>query len=198
MQKYKRLIIASNNKSKVTEIKTLLAHRAEEIVSLWEAKVDVEIEESGLTFLENAIIKAKTIYEITTCPVIADDSGLEVYALGGMPGVYSARYAGEPCDDEKNNRLLLSNLQDKADRRARFVSEVVLYEGKGKLYSARGECEGRILSSPVGKNGFGYDPLFYSTELKKTFGEASAEEKNKVSHRARALEKLVEILCQKR
>ncbi|MGI6213614.1 MAG: RdgB/HAM1 family non-canonical purine NTP pyrophosphatase [Christensenellales bacterium] len=198
MQKYKRLIIASNNKSKVTEIKTLLAHRAEEIVSLWEAKVDVEIEESGLTFLENAIIKAKTIYEITTCPVIADDSGLEVYALGGMPGVYSARYAGEPCDDEKNNRLLLSNLQDKADRRARFVSEIVLYEGKDKLYNARGECEGRILSSPVGKNGFGYDPLFYSTELKKTFGEASAEEKNKVSHRARALEKLVEILCQKR
>ena len=118
--------------------------------------------------------------------------------MGGMPGVYSARYAGEPCDDEKNNRLLLSNLQDKADRRARFVSEVVLYEGKGKLYSARGECEGRILSSPVGKNGFGYDPLFYSTELKKTFGEASAEEKNKVSHRARALEKRVEILCQKR
>lgn len=197
MQRYKKLIIASNNAAKVAEIKSILKDFAREIYSLSEVGIDIEIQEDGTTFEENALIKARTIFELVGCPVIADDSGLEVNALRGAPGVHSARFAGEPCNDEKNNQLLLDSLQGKLDRNARFVSAVVLYEQKGSYISAKGECKGEIMHNFMGKGGFGYDPLFFSSELNKTFGQASSKEKNRVSHRGRALGKLVEKLSQK-
>jgi len=197
LQKLKKLIIASNNSAKVKEIKTLLANCAEQILSLSEAGVQAEIEEIGLTFEENAIIKAKAVYALTGVPAIADDSGLEVSALQGAPGIYSARFAGEPTCDKRNNDLLISRLKGQKDRAARFVCVLALYMGEGNLICATGECKGKILHSVKGQNGFGYDPLFFSLELQKTFGQAQPNEKNMVSHRARALTKLAEILSQK-
>ncbi|MFR1566393.1 MAG: XTP/dITP diphosphatase [Christensenellales bacterium] len=187
-----RLIVASANKGKIREIKELLGDRYE-IISMADAGINIDIEETGATFEENAAIKAKAIFALCGCPVISDDSGLIVDALNGEPGVYSARYAGNEHDDEKNNQKLLAKLKDKTDRSARFVSAVVYYDGK-TLISAEGRVEGKILTEKKGDNGFGYDPLFYSTELKKSFGEASAEEKNSVSHRARAFKSLMEKL----
>lgn len=187
-----RLIVASANKGKLREIKELLSDKYD-IISMSDAGINVDINETGSTFEENALIKAKAVYELCGCPVISDDSGLMVYALNGEPGVYSARYAGEEHDDEKNNLKLLKNLSDTADRRAKFVSVVAFYDGKREV-TAEGTVEGEILREKHGYNGFGYDPLFYSFELKKSFGEASAEEKNTVSHRARALKNLTEKL----
>ena len=187
-----RLIVASANKGKIREIKELLGDRYE-IISMADAGINIDIEETGATFEENAAIKAKAIFALCGCPGISDDSDLIVDALNGEPGVYSARYAGNEHDDEKNNQKLLAKLKDKTDRSARFVSAVVYYDGK-TLISAEGRVEGKILTEKKGDNGFGYDPLFYSTELKKSFGEASAEEKNSVSHRARAFKSLMEKL----
>ncbi len=187
-----KLIVASANKGKIREIKELLGDRYE-IVSMSDAGINIDVEETGSTFEENAVIKAKAIFALCGCPVISDDSGLVADALNGEPGVYSARYAGNEHDDEKNNQKLLNKLKDKTDRSARFVSAVVFYDGK-RLVTAEGRVEGKILTEKKGENGFGYDPLFYSAELKKTFGEASAEEKNSVSHRARAFKSLMEKL----
>lgn len=187
-----KLIVASANKGKLREIKELLSDRYD-IISMSDAGISVDIEETGETFEENALIKAKAVYALCGCPVISDDSGLVVYALNGEPGVYSARYAGEEHDDEKNNIKLLKNLSGISDRRAKFVSVVAFYDGKREI-TASGDVEGEILHEKRGSNGFGYDPLFYSTELKKSFGDASAEEKNAVSHRARAFKNLTEKL----
>lgn len=197
MQKLNKLIIASNNSSKVKEIKAILGGYAECILSLDEVGVEIDIAENGLTFQENAIIKAKAIYAIVGYPSIADDSGLEVDALSGAPGIYSARFAGAPYSDSRNNQLLLSNLKDNPERSARFVCEIALCLAEDNIICSRGECEGEIVHLLRGQGGFGYDPLFYSKELKKTFAEASPLEKNKVSHRAKALTKLAEILSQK-
>ncbi len=197
MQKLKKLIIASNNSSKVKEIKAILSDYAECILSLDEAGVQIDIAENGLTFQENAIIKAKAVYATVGYPSIADDSGLEVDALSGAPGIYSARFAGSPYSDRRNNQLLLSSLAGKSERGARFVCEIALCLAEDNIICARGECEGEIAHLPKGQGGFGYDPLFYSKELKKTFAEASTLQKNKVSHRAKALAKLAEILSQK-
>lgn len=187
------LLIASNNQKKLKEIKEILSGFFLP-VSLSEKGIVSEPEETGTTFEENALIKARAAALLSGFPSLADDSGLSVEALCGAPGVYSARYAGEPTDDEKNNRLLLENMKGKTDRRAKFVSSVVLVLSSGQVLSAHGECEGIILEEGRGKNGFGYDPLFYLPEFGKTMAELSPEEKNAVSHRGRALRNLREKL----
>ncbi len=187
-----KLIVASSNKGKLREIKTLLGDRYE-IVSMKEAGIDIEIDETGVTFEENALIKAKTVYGVCGCPVISDDSGLMVDALGGAPGVYSARYAGEEHDDLKNNEKLMREMQGKTNRTARYVAAVAYYDGE-RCIMAIGSVEGEIMTEEKGTHGFGYDPMFYSTELNMGFGEASDELKNTVSHRARAFAALTEQL----
>lgn len=194
MNKIKDLIIASNNKHKIVEIKQILGQFFENIYSLADKGIDVEIEETGSTFEENAIIKAKYIANLTGITALSDDSGLEVNALNGAPGVYSARYAGEPSDSNKNNAKLLKELQGVTDRTANFASVIAICYPNGKIITAKGQTFGKILTEAIGKNGFGYDPLFFSDELNKGFGLATAEEKNAVSHRGHALQNLKDIL----
>ena len=188
----KKLVVASGNKGKIKEIKAILGDRYE-VVSMKDEGCNLDVEETGSTFLENALIKAKAVYRMTGLPVISDDSGLEVYALDGAPGVYSARFAGDEHDDEKNNEKLLNLMKGKDNRDAAFVCCAVFYDGS-RAVSAEGRAEGKILEKKDGDNGFGYDPLFYSYDLNKSFGCASFEEKNSVSHRARAFNALAEKL----
>ena len=188
-----KLVLASQNAGKLRELRALFGAEYD-VSSMGELGVDMEIEETGTTFEENARIKAETLCARTGCAALADDSGLEVDCLGGAPGVHSARYAGEPCDDAANNALLVANVRDfPAPRTARFVSAVALARPGRETLIARGSCEGEVLLEERGEGGFGYDPLFYSHDLHKTFAEASADEKNAVSHRARALKNLVEM-----
>ena len=188
------LVIASNNKHKVREISEILAGKFDKIYSLSDLGICVDPEETAPDFLGNALIKAEAVAAFTDKAVIADDSGLEVSALGGAPGVHSARYAGEPCSDQNNNNKLLCEMQGAKDRSARFVTTMVLRFPSGKTIVGIGEVKGEILLELKGQNGFGYDPLFYSYELKKTFGEASEIEKNSVSHRSRALKEILRQL----
>lgn len=189
----KKLIVASNNEHKIIEIKQMLADFPFEVISLKEANIDVNIEETGTTFEENSYIKASEIFKLTKdCLVLSDDSGLMVDSLDGAPGVYSARFAGEHGNSNENNEKLLLLLQGKSftERKARFVCVLVLVIGKDKVISVRGEVEGYIAETESGKDGFGYDPLFYVPEHHMTFAEMSGELKNSMSHRGRALEKL--------
>ena len=183
----KRIVIASGNNHKIREIAEMLPDY--EIVS-YKNFADFEIEETGATFYDNALIKAKTVAETLKCAALADDSGICVDALDGAPGIYSARYAGDG-DDEHNNDLLLKNMENKTDRRAKFVCCMVYCSENGDILSASGEVKGEILTERHGQNGFGYDPIFYSYELKKPMGTATAEEKNSVSHRHRALKEII-------
>jgi XTP/dITP diphosphohydrolase len=187
------LAIATNNKNKLREIRRILGGSFDKLMSLEDLGINVEIEETGTTFEENALIKARAIAKLSGLPSLADDSGLSVDALDGAPGVYSARYAGEEHDDKKNNALLLKNLQGKP-RTAHFCSTVALCRPDGSFVTAQGRVDGEITFEPRGENGFGYDPLFYSFELEKTFAQASEDEKNSVSHRSRALHSLLEKL----
>lgn len=188
-----KLVLASQNAGKLRELRALFGEEYD-VSSMGELGVDMEIEETGATFEENARIKAETLCARTGCAALADDSGLEVDCLGGAPGVYSARYAGKHGDDAANNALLIANVRDfPAPRTARFVSAVALARPGRETLIARGDCEGEVLLEERGEGGFGYDPLFYSHDLHKTFAEASADEKNAVSHRARALKNLVEM-----
>ena len=187
-------VLASNNSHKLDEIRALMADKFDKVCSLSDMDMHTDIDETGTTFEENAFIKAQTIFDMLggRYAVIADDSGLCVEALGGAPGVYSARYAGEPCDDGKNNRLLLKNLHEREslfpkNRRAYFASVVAAVLPDGRKLSGEGRVYGEVLDEYRGNGGFGYDPLFYCEELGKTFAEASMAEKNTVSHRARAL-----------
>ncbi|MGN0771190.1 MAG: XTP/dITP diphosphatase [Christensenellales bacterium] len=194
-----KAVLASNNAHKLQEIRAILGDCFEHIYSLKEMGLDIEIEENGKTFVQNAIIKADTVCRMTGLVAIADDSGLEVEALGGQPGVYSARFAGEPCDDDANNALLLDKLHESektkpVNRKARFVSVVAICYPDGSGKYASGSVDGSILDEYRGDKGFGYDPLFYCDQLSKTFAQATMEEKNTVSHRARALQKLREML----
>lgn len=190
-----KLIVATNNAHKLKEIKSILGGEFEEILSLKEAGAELKAEENGSTFEENAIIKARGV-GASSMAVLADDSGLCVEVLGGAPGVKSARYASEGeenADDASNRRKLLKEMEGKEERKAKFVCAVALLWGE-ELYTAEGETEGRILTNERGERGFGYDSIFYSDELGKSFGEAEEEEKNGVSHRGRALKKLLEKL----
>ena len=189
-----KLVLASQNAGKLRELRALFGAEYD-VSSMGELGMDTEIEETGSSFEENARIKAETLCARTGCAALADDSGLEVDCLGGAPGVYSARYAGRHGDDAANNALLIANVRNfSAPRTARFVSAVALARPGRETLIARGSCEGEVLLEARGEGGFGYDPLFYSYDLEKTFGEANAEEKNAVSHRARALKNLVEIM----
>lgn len=188
-----RIVVATGNQNKLREIREIFS--AYEIVSQKEAGFDVEAEETGATFAENAKIKAEAAAKALHCPVLADDSGLCVEALGGAPGVYSARFAGEHGNDKKNRALLLQKLDGISDRRAYFQCAVALVYPDGSFVQAEGRTYGAILFAETGENGFGYDSVFYSDELKKSFGEATAEEKNAVSHRSRALHNLAELLA---
>ncbi len=191
-----RLVIASNNKHKIQEIKHILSDYYEEIISMGEAGCFDEIEEYGKTFEENSYIKAKYISDKLTCAALADDSGLEVAALDGKPGVFSARYAGEHGDDEANNDKLLEVMRKttEGNREAQFVSVVTLCRPDMPAVSAKGVCKGTILTHRRGDKGFGYDPLFYIDELNKTMAELEMTEKNRISHRKKALQELKKIL----
>ncbi len=189
-----KLIIASNNAHKIREIKQILGDRFEEILSLKEAKIDHETVEDGVTFLQNARKKATEIAEISGCCALADDSGICAHALNNEPGVYSARYAGSHGDDQANNQLLIDNLRDKTDRSAHYSCAIVLAYPDGSTVSAEGEMHGEVIFTPKGENGFGYDPIFFLPEYGMTSAEISPEEKNRISHRAKALNALVEKL----
>ncbi len=181
-----KLIVASGNKGKLKEIKAILGDLYE-VVSMKEAGFVGDVEETGVTFYENALIKAKAVSEFFGEDVLADDSGLSVEVLGGAPGVYSARYAGDHGNDKLNRDLLLKNLENQTNRRAKFISSVVLYKKDGSIVSGYGETTGNILFEEQGSNGFGYDCIFKSDDLNISFGLATDEEKNKVSHRYRAI-----------
>lgn len=188
------LVIASNNQHKAKEIRAIFSGKFDRIYTLADLSIAVDPDESAPDFLGNAMIKARAVAAFTDKAVIADDSGLEVMALGGAPGVKSARYAGEPASDDRNNEKLLAELNGAVNREARFVTTIVLLLPNGKSVIGQGEVKGEILREKRGTNGFGYDPLFYCVELGKTFGEATDAEKNSVSHRARALKNLLEKL----
>lgn len=194
----KKIIIASNNSHKIEEIKNILIDLPFEIKSLKDENIDIDVVEDGSTFEENARKKADTIANYLKDRgekefiVMADDSGIEVDYLGGMPGIYSARYAGEHGNDKKNNEKLLKELSGvpKSKRKARFVCQIALIDENSNFISIRGDVEGIILEELSGEGGFGYDPLFLYEPLNKTFGELSSDEKNLISHRAVALKKL--------
>lgn len=193
--KVETLIVATGNKHKLQEIQAIF--KDVRVVSAREAGYLGDPEETGATFEENAIIKARAAAEALNLPALADDSGLCVAALGGAPGIYSARYAGGHGDDKKNREKLLAELGDEKNRAAYFRSAAALRFPQsmgGKTVTATGDTHGRILTREEGDNGFGYDCLFYSDDLCKSFGTASAEEKNAVSHRFRALTALKEKL----
>lgn len=191
-----KIIAATKNKNKLREFGEIL--KGFEIISQEDAGVDIDVEETGTTFEENSYLKAKAIYDITGITTIADDSGLCVDALGGDPGVYSARYGGEGYDDKGRVQLLLKNMKDVPDeeRTARFVCVITLVGDEGVI-TARGECEGKIDYSPRGENGFGYDPVFYVDRFEKTLAEVTPEEKNSISHRGKALKIFAEKLNKK-
>lgn len=189
-----KLIIASNNKHKIIEIKEILGKYFDTILSLNEAGIDHETIEDGNTFLENANKKATEIAEISGCFSIADDSGLCVDALGGEPGIYSARYCGHHGDDEANNDLLIKNLTKKPNKAAHYTCAIVLAAPNGKTFSAEDYMHGEIILERQGNNGFGYDPIFFLPQYNKTVAQITPEEKNKISHRAKALVSLLEKL----
>lgn len=192
-----RIVAATKNKHKVDEIQAITKEFGMDVIPRDEAGVpDVEVEEDGSTFEENSEKKAREIQALCGEITIADDSGLMVDALGGAPGVISARFAGEDGNDEKNNEKLLRLLDnvDRDKRTARFVSVITMIYPDGRKIVARGECEGHIIYKPRGTNGFGYDPLFIPIGYDKTFAELSGEEKNRISHRAAALQKLKLLL----
>ena len=189
-----RLVLASNNFGKLKELRQLLGDRFD-VRSMRELGVETDVEETGETFEENALIKAKALMDICHCATLADDSGLCVDQLGGRPGVHSARYCGVHGDDEANNRLLLQELANKpAPHRAHYGAAVALCRPGREPVIVYGRCEGEIIGEYRGEGGFGYDPLFLSDDLGVTFAEADAEAKNGVSHRARAIAKLIDVL----
>jgi len=179
-----KIILASNNKGKLREMRQLLAELEVEVLSQREAGCDFEVEETGTTFEENARLKAAAVTEATGLPAVADDSGLEVLALGGEPGVYSARYSGShDHSDSYRNEFLLKKMENVQHRGAKFVSCVCCIFPNGDALESRGECRGEILRAPSGENGFGYDPLFRPEGFEKTMGELDDFEKNAISHR---------------
>ena len=195
-----KVVLASHNAKKITEMRAILSQMGVEVLSQRDVGVDLEPEETGTTFEENSLLKAQAVMEASGLPAIADDSGLCVDALNGAPGVYSARYGGEGLDDTGRYRLLLENMRGQMPRTAKFVSVITCCFPNGDVLTARGECPGTIAFAPQGEGGFGYDPVFFVPPLKKTFAQLTAEEKNAISHRGKALEvfqiKLKEYLGQ--
>ena len=184
-----RLVVATGNAHKLREIAEIFPDF--EVVSQKQMGFDEDVEETGTTFSENALIKARAASKALGCIALADDSGLCVDALGGAPGIYSARYCGYHGDDKKNRDVLLENMKDITGRAAHFTSAIALVYPDGKEIVVEGSTHGKILYQETGEGGFGYDCLFESDDLGKSFGLATAEEKNAVSHRFRALQALV-------
>lgn len=192
-----KLLFATTNTGKLKEVRKVFSETAFSIISLADFPNIPEIIEDGTTFAENAKIKAKTVYDLFKVPTIADDSGLSVDQLNGDPGVFSARYAGENATDELNNKLLLEKLSRFSEPHfARFVCSAVFYDGVNFIL-AEDVMEGKIIHEPRGDNGFGYDPLFVANGYLNTNGELSLDEKNKISHRAKAFNRLHEMICKK-
>ena len=187
-----KLVLASKNPHKLLEMQTILGQLGLEVVLERDVGVDVDVEETGTTFEENALLKARAVMEASGMAAIADDSGLMVDALNGAPGGYSARYGGLDSDSART-ALLLHNLEGVPEERrtARFVSAIACVLPDGRVVTARGVCEGRILFETRGSNGFGYDPVFYVPQLGKTFAEADGTEKNAASHRGNALKEFL-------
>lgn len=185
----KEIIVASHNAGKLAEFRAMLGDYR--VLSPKDLNIDTDVEETGETFYDNALIKARALFEMSGKPAIADDSGLCVDALDGAPGVFSARYSGG--GDAENINKLLDELKGVQDRSAHFECCIVYYDGKD-IISATGKAYGHITKSREGDGGFGYDPVFFSDDLQKTFGQATESEKNKVSHRARALQALKDSL----
>lgn len=184
-----KVILASKNQHKLTELSSILSKLGFEIALESDYGLDIEVEETGVTFEENSLLKAEAVMKASGMPVLADDSGLMVDALSGAPGVYSARYGNKKSDAERT-AYLLENMKDipDAQRGARFVCVITCLFPDGKKIVARGECPGVIARAPKGENGFGYDPVFYLPEYGMTYAELPAEQKNAISHRARALQ----------
>jgi len=180
------IIFATHNKNKLKEVQSLVPEGMK-VISLDELNMTTEIPETGHTLADNALIKARTIFELYKKPVIADDTGLDVEALNGAPGVYSARYAGEPSNAENNMNLLLHHLQTTTNRTAHFKTMIAYIDSEGKEQLFEGRVDGTIIDEKRGDKGFGYDPIFVPEGSDKTFAEMSSEEKNGISHRARAL-----------
>ncbi|MCB8815756.1 XTP/dITP diphosphatase [Desulfosporosinus shakirovi] len=191
-----KIILATQNIGKIRELQELLADEEIEVLSLQDIKDWEDVEENGETFADNASLKAKAAVKKTGLIALADDSGLEVDALDGAPGVYSARFAGEPKDDERNNDKLLQLLETVADdqRQARFRCALVVATPEGEEFLTEGTVEGQILTQRRGTDGFGYDPLFFVPEYALTMAELTLAEKNKLSHRAQAFRKAIPIL----
>ena len=190
-----KMVLASKNPHKLVEIQKIVERFDIQLVLESELGVDIDVEETGTTFEENSLLKAKAVMEATGLPALADDSGIAVDALNGAPGVYSARYGfDDTLDDWGRLQLLLKNTENVPDgqRRAQFVCVITLMTPEGQMIQARGEVHGELLRAPAGTGGFGYDPIFYYPPLGKTLAEVAPEEKNHVSHRARALKVLYE------
>jgi len=193
----KEIVIASKNEHKIVEISNILTPLGYKVLSLFDFDYFPEIIEDGKSFKENALIKAKTLSLHLNKTIIADDSGLEVFALNNEPGIYSARYAGENKSYSDNNELLLKNLEGVSNRKARFVTSMCVYYLDKDPIFVEDYLYGEISREYVGENGFGYDPIFYIPNLNKNLAELSLEEKNKISHRALCLKQLIKYLIKK-
>lgn len=190
-----KFILATHNPGKLREMAAILSQYGVEVVSLADVGITVDVEETGTTFAENAMLKAKAICAAANLPAIADDSGLCVDALNGGPGVYSARYGGEGLDDKGRYTLLLQNMRGQTTRAAHFACAIACAFPNGDELTAEGRCDGTIAFAPMGEGGFGYDPVFFVPEKAKTFGQLTAEEKSAISHRGKALKAFSEKLA---
>ena len=190
-----KFVLATHNPGKLKEMSAILAELGIQVVGPDELGIDVEVEETGTTFAENAMLKARAICAASGLPAIADDSGLCVDALNGGPGVYSARYGGEGLDDRGRTMLLLENMRGQTTRAAHFACAICCVFPSGDTLTAEGRCEGAIAFAPMGEGGFGYDPVFLVPEKAKTFSQLTAEEKNAISHRGKALRAFSEKLA---
>ncbi len=190
-----KFVLATHNPGKLKEMSAILSQFGVEVVSPKDLGITVDVEETGTTFAENAMLKARAICEAAKLPAIADDSGLCVDALNGGPGVYSARYGGEGLDDKGRYQLLLNTMRGQTTRAAHFACAIACAFPNGDELTAEGRCDGTIAFAPMGEGGFGYDPVFFVPELKKTFGQLTGEEKSAISHRGRALQSFVEKLA---
>ena len=189
-----KLIFASQNQGKVKEVKAIFANTKFEIYSLYDLGNNMDVEETGSTFYDNALIKAKAVYEYYKEPAVADDSGIVIEQLDGRPGVYSARYAGENCTYEDNNLKVISELYNLPEpHRAKFVSTAIYYDGKN-IVEAVGELHGKVIMEQIGDKGFGYDPIFVPDGYDQTISEMELDLKNSISHRGQSFEKLKELL----
>ena len=190
-----KFILATHNPGKLREMAAILSQYGVEVVSPADVGITVDVEETGTTFAENAMLKAKAICAAADLPAIADDSGLCVDALNGGPGVYSARYGGEGLDDKGRYTLLLQNMRGQTTRAAHFACAIACAFPNGDELTAEGRCDGTIAFAPMGEGGFGYDPVFFVPEKAKTFGKLTAEEKSAISHRGKALKAFSEKLA---